>query len=147
MPEIYLPRKEYFEGVLQLRSVSQEVIDWIKSRTKKDARAAITREKIVPGGFDLYFSSQKYLRTLGKKLGETFPGILTTARALHTRSKTGKDLYRVTVCFKGIQFRRGETITYQDELWKVTEVKEHTTLKNLRTGKRKRVKTKELLPA
>ena len=65
-----LPHPKYFEGILQLRDCGDEVKKWVYDQVRKDQRALVTKEKKVRGGFDLYFSSQRYLRTLAKRLNE-----------------------------------------------------------------------------
>jgi len=144
---IEIPHHNYYEGIMQLRDCDKEVVEWVKQRTKKDARALITKEKKVRGGIDLYFTSQKYLRTIGKKLSETFAGEYKTTRTLHTRSRTGKDLYRVTVLFRQYPFKKGDKLKYVDEEYEVLSFGNQVYVKNLNTGKKSHIKLEDLKTA
>ena len=133
-----LPHKGYFEGILQLRNPTDELIDYVKRKVLKDDKAAITMEKTVRGGFDLYFSSQRYLRALGKKLPEVFTGSVKFSRSLHTISKsTGKPLYRVTVLFKLLPFKKGNTFDINQEEWTIMRVDNKVHVMNKKSGKKK----------
>src|SRR5574341_611308 len=93
--------KDYFEGVLQIREGSPELLAWIHNRIKTDGRARVAKEKKVKNGVDVYISDQHYLQNLGRQLKQKFTGILKTIKRLHTVNKmTSKLLYRVTVLFK-----------------------------------------------
>ena len=144
---IQIPHKEYYEGIMQLRDCGKEVVEWVKNRTKKDARALITKEKKVRGGIDLYFTSQRYLRTIGKKLSETFEGEYKTTRTLHTRSKTGRDLYRVTVLFRQYPFKKDDKIKYCDEEFQILKFGNQVHVQNLQTGRKSYLKFEKLKSA
>ena len=49
---------EYYEGILQLRDCSDEIINWVRKTVEKEKRAKISKDKKVKGGRDLYFSDQ-----------------------------------------------------------------------------------------
>ncbi len=114
-----LPHKGYFEGILQLRNPTTELVEWVYRTTAKDDRAFIVKDDPVPGGVDLKFSSQQYLRILGRKLKEHFSGVLKVTATLHTVSKTGKALYRVTVLFRLLPFKSGNIIKYKGNPYRV----------------------------
>lgn len=137
---VTIPHAKYYEGIMQLRDCEVEVVAWVRQRTRKDDRALITKEKKVRGGIDLYFSSQKYLRTIGKKLSETFAGEYKTTRTLHTRSKMGRELYRVTVLFRQYPFKKGDTLEYCEEKFEVLSFGNQVYVKNLGTGKKSHIK-------
>lgn len=127
----------YFEGILQLRNVSKEVHQWVHNRVKKDAKAAITKEKKVANGVDLYFNDQHYLQNLGHKLRDQFDGTLKTSRRLHTVHRmTSKLLYRVNVLFEPIGFKHGDKITYHGEEYEILRVEKKVHVKNLKTGQK-----------
>ena len=131
----------YFEGILQLRNPNDELVDYVIMRIEKDDRAWIAKVEEVRGGIDIYLSSQKYLRILGKKLTEKFPGIIKTSRKLHTLQKTtSKRLYRVTVLFKLLNFNRGDVLTIQGEEYKILTIDSQVTAKNIKSGKKKKFK-------
>jgi len=103
-PNCAKEKREYFEGVLQLREVNKEVIDFCLDDIKRlSHKGGIFFSKIeeVRNGLDLYCSSNKYLQHIGKTLKKKFKGELkTTARLFSKNRQTSKDVYRVTVLFK-----------------------------------------------
>jgi len=144
---IDIPHKDYFEGVLQLRDLTNELLDWVYKRVKKDQRAVITKEKKVRGGVDLYLSSQRYLQSLGKKLNETFPGILKITATLHTKAKTGEDLYRVTVLFKLLPFRIRQVFDFEGEKVEILHMGKKVRIKYLKSGEKKHVDIARIIRA
>ncbi len=93
---------QYFEGVLQLRNPTEEVFQMIKSQMKKDGKVWVAKEVPLKTGVDLYLSSNKFLKMIGKKLKKTFPkGELKLSKSIFTRDhQTSKEVYRGTVCFR-----------------------------------------------
>ena len=127
----------YFEGILQLRNPTQDMVDWVKEQIAKDKRAWIAKEEEVTNGIDLYLSSQHYLRALGKVLKQKFVGELKVTATLHTISKsTGKELYRVTVLFRFLGVKIGDLVTVSGEQFKLLRVDNQVQLKNVATGKK-----------
>lgn len=142
-----MPEKpsNYFEGILQLRNCTDEVIDWTRDEIVREGKARIAKVKEVPGGIDLYLSSQRYLQTLGRKLQKRFGGIFRIARKTHTRdSITSRNVYRVTVMFRQLKFNKGDTIVFQGEKWEVQSVGAQVGLKNIQSGQKKRVPAEKL---
>lgn len=91
----------YFEAIIQLRPYNTEVLNFVKKKIEKRENVEISKEVKLKTGIDLYLTSQRFARALGKKLKKTFKGKLVLTRKLHTISKkTGKPLYRVTVLFR-----------------------------------------------
>jgi len=127
---------QYYEGILQLRNPTKEVIQFVKSQIKKK-NIFISKEIKLKNGADIYVSSQRFLRALGIKLQKIFGGQLKTSRKLHTVSKkTGKRLYRVTVLHKLPKFKTGDTITYRGEKIKIKSIGKKISAKNIKTGKK-----------
>ncbi len=91
----------YYEGILQLRNPSEEVINFVRNQFKKNQKVWIAKQEKLKTGTDLYISSNKFLLSLGKKLKNSFNGELKTSRKLHSRNRvTSKNIYRVTVLFR-----------------------------------------------
>src|SRR3989344_4636961 len=95
-----LSRSDYYQGILQLRDVNEEILSFVHNQIKKRSDTAVTKTVKFSNGVDLYITSQKFIRILGKKLKESFGGQLKMSAKLHTRSKEGRDLYRVNVFFR-----------------------------------------------
>lgn len=94
-------KNQYFEAVIQLRPFDKEVIQFIENQIKKRDGVFISKVEKVKTGINLYISSQKFARTLGKRLKKSFKGELKITKTLHTRDKLkSKDLYRGTVLFR-----------------------------------------------
>lgn len=136
---------KYYEGVLQLRNPTEEVLDFVESKISK-TKVFVAKVVKHKTGVDLHLSSQRFLRALGKKLQEKFGGVLKTTRKLHTVSKaTGKKLYRVTVLFRTLPFKKNDRVTYHGSEWIVLRAGAQAHLKNVKTGKKIRVRAEELL--
>jgi NMD protein affecting ribosome stability and mRNA decay len=127
---------QYFEGILQMRNCSEEIINWVRKTVLKEKKAAITKDKKVRGGRDLYFSDQHYLQRIGKKLKETFPGTIKKSSKLFTVSRiTGKEVHRVNMLFRGMPFRIGQKFNYLGEEVRITKAGKMITLLS-KEGKR-----------
>ncbi len=142
---IHEARNQYFEGILQLRSPSQEVIDYVENKIEKDGRCFVAKIKEVKNGYDFYLSSQKYLRSLGKALSENFPGVWKESRQLFTRNHlTSKDVFRVNVLFKFVDIKRGQVITIRGDEYEVISAQKKLILKDKKTGKKKTISYEDL---
>ncbi|MBI2564378.1 hypothetical protein HYV79_00105 [Candidatus Woesearchaeota archaeon] len=125
----------YFEGIIQLRNPSEEIVDYTRKTAVKDARAVISKIKRVKNGLDMYVSSQKYVQTIGKKIKEKFPGILKVSATLHTQKK-GKDLYRVTVLFRYVPIKTDKIIKFKGEDYIILSWEKKVRLKHAKSGKK-----------
>ncbi len=139
-----LPHKEYFEGVLQLRDMNEDILPWIEEQTIRDDKAIVTKASKVRGGSDLLFSSQKYLRQIGTKIKEKFSGQLTETRSLHTTARDGSNLYRVTVLFRQLPFKEGETVKYHNKEYLVLRIRDRAELQDVKTQKKQWVRLEYL---
>ncbi len=129
---------QYFEGTLQLRDCPKKVIDFVREQVEKDPYAHIAKEKKLKNGLDLYLSSNKFMRKLGRVLRQKFGGIISESVRLYSRDRmTSREMYRVTVLFKMVPFKVGDVIDFRGEKQKVMAIKEKITLKNISTGKNK----------
>lgn len=136
---------DYFEGILQLRNVTQELYDWVYDIIEREKRVHIAKEKMVTNGYDLYLSDNHYLQALGKRLKKKYIGELKVSRKLHTQSRiTSKLLYRVTVMFRQLPFELGDVIKTDSGSWKVLRVNAQVYAKDVESGKKKMFKIHEL---
>ncbi|MBI4447972.1 hypothetical protein HY643_03250 [Candidatus Woesearchaeota archaeon] len=98
--EIHFPNR-YFEAIIQLRPFDEEVFRFIEKQIM--AKGKVTIAKIVEQktGIDIYISSRKFAKALGKKFKQTFKGEVKMSPKLFSRDKlTSKDLYRLTVLLR-----------------------------------------------
>jgi len=132
-----IPRQDYFQGILQLRNPSDDILEYVYNQVDQDDSVAITKVKKLKTGLDLYFTSQKYLQALGKKLQSRFGGELKVSSKLFSRNRqTSKDIYRVNVLFRMPSFRKGSIITYRGDRIQVISVNKRIYGKSLSTGKK-----------
>ena len=114
--------KNYFEGILQLRSPSKEAIDFIKNETAKE-KQIITKEEKVGNGIDYYFASKRFLRNMGYRLQNAFNGELKLSARLHTRNRqTSKDVHRLNVLFRVSTLKKGDSIDYKGEKIRIVAI-------------------------
>ena len=69
---------KYFQGILQLRDHDKELVEYIQNIIDKEGRNDIYLSRIIKvrGGTDLYLTSNKFLRKLGKRLLREIEGEL-----------------------------------------------------------------------
>jgi len=132
-------REEYYEGILQLRNPSDDVMDFVAARLRKSPKIHVAKEVQLKTGVDVYVSSQKWLLQLAKKLKESFPGVLKTSRKLQTvKRQTGKRLYRVNVLFRSPHFKKGQVLTVKGEKVKVISIGSKVIVQDVSSGKKVR---------
>ena len=141
---IKLPRPNYYQGILQLRNVNDEVLNFVRNQVEKRDGVFITKTVKLDNGVDLYITSQYFIRILGKKLKESFGGELKISSKLHTRSRTGKDLYRINALFRPVPFKRGDIVVVRGDEVKLLAVGRRIFARDLKTGKRIRVRSSDL---
>ena len=132
---------QYFEGILQLRSPTNEIVAFVKEQVVNNGNVHIAKEKKWKNGVDMYFSSQHFMQGLGKKLKDKFHGVLIVSRRLHTQSHlTSKMVYRVSVFFRPLTVLKGDLVKISDESWKVLLISNQAQVQNLVSGEKKWLK-------
>ena len=139
-----LPRSNYFQGILQLRDVNDEILSFVHNQLKKRGEVAVTKTVRLSNGLDLYITSQKFIRILGKKLKDSFGGELKTSSKLHTKNKQGKDLYRVNVLFKLLKYKKGDIVSIRGDKFRLISIGRKIFARNLKTGKKATIRSKDL---
>ena len=139
-----LPRSDYYQGILQLRDINEEIVSFVHNQIKKRGNIAITKTVKFPNGLDLYITSQKFIRILGKKLKDSFGGELKVSSKLHTRSKQGKDLYRVNVFFKLAKYKKGDVVSVRGDDVRLISIGKKIFARNLKTGKKITIRSSDL---
>ena len=92
--------KEYFEGILQLRNPTDEITNFIMDEMRRRPDVLITKQKKVGDGFDLFFTNQHFLQSLGKQLHTKFFGDLKVSKKLYTRNRqTSRETFKATIFF------------------------------------------------
>jgi len=129
--------------VLQLRDCSDEIIDYVREQ--------ITRYKIplakvmkLKKGIDFYLADNQFTRALGKKLQVKFGGDYNVTASLWGR-KSGKEVYRLTVLFRFIGFKKHDTVEFEGERYKVKLLLgTKLMLQNEKTGQKIQVKYRDI---
>ncbi|MAG91486.1 hypothetical protein CMO83_02320 [Candidatus Woesearchaeota archaeon] len=136
-------RPNYYQGVLQLRDINDEISSFVLNQIRKNGTVAITKTVKLANGVDLYLTSQKFIRTLGKKLKDSYGGGLKISSKLHTR-KQGKDLYRINVLFRLPKYKKGDIVSVRGDKVKLTNVGNRIFGKNLKTGRKITIRSSDL---
>ena len=138
--------KDYFEGILQLRNPSNEVIDFAVREIEKKENTFVAKVIKVKNGIDMYVSSQKFLRSIGNRLQRHFGGQLIISTKLHTKNRiTSKEVHRVTVLFRTPHFKKGDVIDYRGEKIEIITMQKKILAKDIKTGKKLNLNFKDLL--
>lgn len=91
----------YYEATIQIRPFSQEVIQYVLDEITKRKDVFIAKTEKLKTGLDVFVSSQRFARALGKKLNDHFDGVLTISKKINRLDRqTGVVLYRATVLFR-----------------------------------------------
>lgn len=139
-----LPRSNYYQGILQLRDVNDKILSFVHSQIKSRSDVAITRTVKFSNGVDLYITSQKFIRVLGKKLKDSFGGVTKISSRLHTRNKQGKDLYRVNVLFRPLKYKIGSVISVRGDKVRLIRIGKKIFARDLGTGKKITIRNTDL---
>jgi len=91
----------YWEGVIQVRPKDKEVISFIRNQVGKRKDVKISRELFFKYGVDIYITSQKVTRDIGRMLKNSFDGELKITKKIYGMDRQkSKSLYRATVLFR-----------------------------------------------
>lgn len=86
--------------------MTKELADFIYSRVYERKGVFIAKEVKIKTGIDIYLSDQRFAKGLGAKLRKAFGGSLVISRTLFSINKnTGKQIYRLTVCYRLDNFK------------------------------------------
>ena len=132
----------YYEAVLQLREVGEEVVDYVEDEIFKH-RIPVAKKKKAKNGWDYYLADNDFTKALGKRLQQQFGGENTVTASLFGQ-KDGKDIYRLTILFRGISFRKEDFVEFKGERYKVKILGKDILLQNEKSGKKIHVKYKEM---
>ncbi len=132
----------YFEVILQLRDISQEVVDFTEDEI---ARVGLRVAKFVKlkSGFDYYLSDTALTKALGKRLQEKFGGDNQITASIFGQ-KDGKEIYRTTILFRQAHFQKGDVVEYKNENYKIKTMGKDIYLQNVKTGKKVHLKYKNM---
>ncbi|MBW2984519.1 hypothetical protein KY361_05360 [Candidatus Woesearchaeota archaeon] len=137
--------EQYYEGILQLRNPNGLVMDFINKQMENKEGVFISKRVKVINGVDLYFSSQRFLQNLGRKLQKTFGGELKISTKLHTVHRlTSKRIYRVNVLFRLPTVKKGDIVRIRGEDFEIIGMGRKVIGRSKETGKKARLEYEEL---
>ncbi|MFH1072521.1 MAG: NMD3-related protein [Nanoarchaeota archaeon] len=119
---------EYFEGILQLRSENEHVVAAAFPAIQLLAGGQEKKTRIVKvvehkKGVDLYFADKKYLKHVGLKLQKQFGGELSYNPQLFSHNtQTSRDIFRLNVLLQLPVFRRGDIVSYQGRIVRISRL-------------------------
>jgi NMD protein affecting ribosome stability and mRNA decay len=141
----------YFEGILQLRNVNDDIVEFVLGQFEKHD-IGISKIEEVRNGFDIYSASNKFSRKIARKMAGEFGGEIKESPKLFSKSRlTSKNIYRLNVLYKGPELAKGEIVKVKDKIVIVSSVTKGVIKGvDLATGKRSSVlneSIKKLKPA
>ena len=139
---IHGKHSEYYEAILQLREVADEVIEFTNKEIEKK-KIFVAKVKPVTNGHDYYLGNANLTKNLGKTLQEKFGGEFTVTATLFTR-KEGRPVYRLTVLFRAVPFSKGDEVEYHGETYKVIMSGKKVMLQHSKSGKKIQLWHKDL---
>lgn len=137
-------RSNYYQGILQLRDVNDEILDFVGNQIKKRNDVAVTRTVKYANGVDLYLTSQRFIKALGKKLRESFGGQLKISSKLHTKNRQGRELYRVNALFRLPKYKAGDVVSIRGDEVKLISIGGKIFAKDMKTGRKIRIRNSDL---
>jgi len=128
-----------------LRNPNGLVMDFINKQMENKEGVFISKRVKVINGVDLYFSSQRFLQNLGRKLQKTFGGELKISTKLHTVHRlTSKRIYRVNVLFRLPTVKKGDIVRIRGEDFEIIGMGRKVIGRSKETGKKARLEYEEL---
>lgn len=118
---------KYYEGVLQLRNASDEIIHYVKKYIFSN-HIHISDEVMHDNGMDLQLSDKKKLHTLGNELHKKFGGKLKVNEQIFTRDRqTSKDMYRIHLYYEAPNYKPGDVVKIDNKLVLLRKVSKTVT--------------------
>ena len=132
----------YYEAILQLRDISDDVFDFVEKEIG-EKEILVAKFKEFKNGCDYYLGNANLTKNLGKTLQEKFGGEFTVTANLFSW-KDGKGIYRLTVLFRGIPFKKGEVVEYSGERYTIIVLGKKLVLQCSKTGRKVHIRYKDM---
>lgn len=108
--------EEYFEAVLQLRNVSEEIVRDVVDRAGDELAWA----EEVENGVDVYMQDQNRAKRLAHELRDLYGGDVAISSSLYTiDSQSSEKVYRLTATVRFPDIAPGDHIVVDDRLYRV----------------------------
>jgi len=156
-----IKKTEYYEAIVQLRveaktpeseTAFKEILAYVRKYEKEHNKKGvfITKEMKTANGIDFYLTSNSYAVNLARKTGSRFGAEVKVNERIFSRSKSGKDIYRVTALIRVPQFTRDSIISLKQKgasehkIVRVVHAGKNLIGENLENGKRVTLKMSEI---
>jgi len=136
-----------YNGILQLRNPTKEILDFVKSELKKATEKNVhcIKEDDVINGRDYRITDAQFTRHIGAKLQNTFGGeLILTAKLVSRSRQTSKDLHRVTAMFRYPDFRKGDIVNYRGREVKIISFSKKIFIEDVQSKKKEQINYKDL---
>ena|SRR3989338_11389652 len=133
---------QYFEAILQLRDITPEVLAFVEEDIQH-YRIPVPKIIKLKTGYDFYLADSNYAKALGRKLQQQFNGKPLISQSVYGQ-KDGKQVFRVTILFRQASFQKGDIVSYKGEEHQVLLMDNEIVLQHQQTGKKLRVKYREI---
>lgn len=110
----------YFEGELQLRNISEELLEEILTKIHQYNANIVEVKEFEKTDCNLKVSSKKTIRNIGRWLRKNHGGELKESEQLFSKSRqTGKNIYRLNIFFRKFDLSVGDFVLYHNEPYKI----------------------------
>ena len=130
---------KYFEGVLQVRNMTDDILAFIqKDLMKQRSRGVhINKEVDIDGtgmNMDYYCTDKGYMKVLAEKLKKEFGAIIKHNAQLFTIDwETSKNVYRLNILVQFTKYHKNDVIKLNKQLYKIISMDEKIHATNLET--------------
>ncbi|MEM4260292.1 MAG: NMD3-related protein [Candidatus Woesearchaeota archaeon] len=129
-----ISQSSYFEGILQLKNPTNEVMKYIDSQFKKVKKKGIfiTERKEFDGMIELFITDQTYLKVIAQNIQKHFGGKLSMNETLFSHNRqTGKNLYRLTILLVLPLLKKHDVLLYKKRVYTVTNLSDKIILRDI----------------
>ena len=113
----------YFEGIVQLRNATDEVIYFIRDLARSKREDMISKEKPVGSGVDFYVKKKSFLRYAASQVQAKYGGeVIFSDRLRGVDKMTSKLLYRETVLITIPDLLKGDIVSFKDDVFLIHSV-------------------------
>jgi len=128
---------KYFEGILQVRNASNEVLDFIKNDLAKNRSKGfhINKETYIDDtglNVDYFYTNKGYMRIVAEKLKNHFGAVLKqNAQLFSINWETSKNIYRLNILVELPKYHKNDVIKIGTQLFKIVSMDEKIHVLNL----------------
>jgi NMD protein affecting ribosome stability and mRNA decay len=134
---------DYFEGILQLRNIDENILNFVKRYCKKN-KVFLPEEKKVKNGINLKISDKKKIHNLIPLLQKNFGGITKeNAQVFSQDRQTSKVVYRVNFYYEAPDYKIGDVIKIDNKVIHIHKISKTISGIDLKTGKKTNVDAKK----